>query len=148
MTALNAATQKPTDFIEGKNYPSPVTHVVGLGYYDGVTDGILKTCDGSAYRFEMPDEDFQFGVPDARTFQLSPLPAGVFDDVVGLLTHYFTPRWPCWVPAWTFPSKDAERAVDEQLGQWLATARQPAWIVAASDLTAWVSVQKTGCEVG
>jgi hypothetical protein len=134
-----ATATRPANFVEGTDYLSPVTHVIGLGYYDGVTNGVLKTADGSAYAFDMTDERYNPDGLDSRTFELAPLPAPVFDEVVRAIEPHITPRWPCWVPLWKFPSEETRAAVEEQLDQLLARAEKPVWRVESRSLIETVS---------
>ncbi len=131
---MNATTEQPADFVAGHDYPSPVTHVIGFGYSDGVTDGILKTRGGSVYRFHLVDEDHNPDGLDRRTFRLARLPATAFTDIVALLSPFVDARWPCWVPLWEFPSDDVRRSVDEKIEGWLDAAGPDAWLVKAQDL--------------
>ena len=50
-------TTRPANFVEGDGYPSPVTHVIGFDYYNGVRAGVLKTAGGSVYRFDLAGEE-------------------------------------------------------------------------------------------
>lgn len=141
---MGVATARPTSFVEGKGYPSPATHVIGFGYYDGVTDGILKTAGGSVFRFETTGESHNPAGSDLRTFDLSPLPAGVFEQVVSLLSPYSSPSWPVWVPTWKFPTDEIRKQLDEQIDRWLASAGPPAWRVDCHDLTDVVTAMPVG----
>lgn len=130
---------RPANFVEGTDYPSPVTHVIGLGFYDGVTNGVLKTADGSVYAFDLTDEQYNPDGLDHRTFELAPLPATAFDALVGVIEPHLSPRWPCWVPLWKFPSEETRLAVEAQVDRVLAEAAPVAWRVTSDDLTATVS---------
>ena len=135
---MEAAT-KPTDFVEGEEYPSPVTHIIGFDYYDGVTAGVLKTVNGSAYRFHLIGEEINSEGLDHRTFELAPLPSGSFEAIIAAVGPHIIPRWPCWVPIWKFPTDEIRRTVEETIDQVLATARKPAWRVESQNLTDTVS---------
>ena len=141
---MGPATTRPANFVEGRDYPSPVTHVIGFGYYDGVTDGALKTADGSAYRFDMVGEVVNPNGLDRRTFTLAPLPPGAFDAILAVLEPHMAPRWPCWVPVWRFPGEDIQRKAEAEIDRHLATAGPPAWRVEATDLTEAVSATPLG----
>src|SRR5580700_7627619 len=94
------------NFIEGNHYPSPVAQIIGLGYYDGVTNGILRTSDKSVYTFDMIGESQ--GADDSdycRQFELKPLPADAFELMVSAIVPYHAPQWPCWIPIWKFPDE-------------------------------------------
>jgi hypothetical protein len=129
----------PANFVEGADYPSPVTHVIGLGFYDGVTNGVLKTADGSVYTFDLTDEQYNPDGLDRRTFELAPLPATALDAIVRALEPHLSPRWPCWVPLWKFPSEDARLDAEAAVDRILAGAGTPAWRVTSADLMATVS---------
>jgi len=141
---MATTTARPDTFVPGRDYPSPVTHVVGFGYYDGATDGILKTADGSVFRFEMTEDDIDPAGPNRRTFDLSVLPAEVFERVVALLAPYQAPGWPVWVPHWSFPTDEVRARIDAQIDRWLATAGRPVWRVGTESLTGSVSVRAAG----
>lgn len=134
-----STTVRPANFVEGTDYPSPVTHVIGLGFYDGVTNGVLKTADGSVFAFDLIDEQYNPDGLDRRTFDLAPLPATAFDALVGVLEPHFSPRWPCWVPMWKFPSEESRLAVEVQIDHVLAAVGAPAWRVTSDDLVNTVS---------
>jgi hypothetical protein len=134
-----ATATRPANFIEGMGYPSPVTHVIGLGYYDGVTNGVLKTVDGSVYAFDMTDERYNPDGLDSRTYELASLPPAAFDAIVRLLEPHASPRWPSWVPLWQFPSEEIRAAVEAELDQLLAPADKPTWRVESRNLTETVS---------
>ena len=126
---------RPSNFVEGANYPSPVTHVIGLDYYDGLVSGLLKTVDGSAYTFEMVEEEHNPDGLDFRTYELIPLPAGTFDQVTELLERHLGPRRPYWVPIWAFPSDGTRATTEAALDHALGSNEKPSWRVAAIDLT-------------
>lgn len=135
---MSTAT-RPANFVEGADYPSPVTHVIGLGFYDGVTNGVLKTADGSVYAFDLTDEQCNPDGLDRRTFDLVPLSASAFDALVGVLEPHLSPRWPCWVPLWKFPTEDIRLAVEAHIDRVLAEAASPTWRVTSDDLMGTVS---------
>ena len=127
-TALNT-------FVEGSNYPSPVTHVIGLGYYDGVTSGVLRAADGTVYAFDMIGEVTNSDdAEDRRRFELKPLPSDSFDNIISALAPYHKPAWPVWVPLWTFPNAESQAAVDEVIRAELRRAGPPAWAIEATDI--------------
>jgi hypothetical protein len=134
-----ATATRPTNFVEGTDYPSPVTHIIGFGYYDGVTDGVLKTADGAAYAFDMAGEEYNPDGLDRRTFDLAPLPASAFDAIVCVIESHGAPNWPCWVPVWRFPSEEIRVTVEAELDRLLALAEKPTWRVESRNLTETVS---------
>lgn len=133
---------RPTNFVEGNEYPSPITHIIGLGYYDGVTSGVLKTVDGSVYNFDMTHEQYNADGPDRRAFELTPLPARAFDVIVSAIEPHISPCWPCWVPVWKFPTDETRAAVEAQIDRVLATAGNPTWRVESRDLMETVSASR------
>jgi hypothetical protein len=135
---MEAAT-KPTDFVEGEEYPSPVTQIIGLDYYDGVTAGVLKTASGSVYRFDMVDEEFNPDGLDRRTFVLAALPTRAFDTILSAIAPHIAPQWPCWVPIWKFPTEETRLSIEELIDQVLATAGKPAWRVESLNLAETVT---------
>ena len=107
---MGVATARPTNFVEGKGYPSPghPRHRVRVlrrrDRRDSEDGGRL------VFRFEMAGESPNPDGLDLRTFDLSPLPATVFEQVVSLLSPYSSPSWPVWVPPWkSRPTRLASR---------------------------------------
>ena len=133
------AAIKPLDLVEGEEYPSPVTHIIGLDYYDGVLAGVLKTGGGSVYRFDWTAEEFNSEGLDRRIFVLAPLPTKSFETILSAIAPHVTPHWPCWVPIWKFPTEEVRRAVEEQIDRVLATAGKPAWRVESQNLAETVT---------
>ncbi len=112
--------------------PSPTESVfdriLTLGWYDGITSGLLcASARSSVFRFDIlawsPDQD-------QRIFALSPMSIAVFDEVVGILTSFELPKWPRWdcVGAWP---RDMERAIQlsADLDQILAIAEKPTSVI-------------------
>lgn len=128
---MAAATVPPNDFAAGRGYPSPVTQVIGLGYYDGVTSGVLRTTGEAVYAFDMIDEVFDPDGNDLRRFELKPLPADAFEVITAAIGR---PEWPVWIPRWEFPTADAQAAVDEVVRNELRRASPPVWWVEARDI--------------
>lgn len=123
------------NFSEGKHYPSPVTQIIGLGFYDGVTNGLLRTADESVYAFDMVGEILGSDEEaDRRRFELKPLPSDAFELIVSAIAPYRTPEWPCWIPIWKFPDPESMAAVDSLIDKQLKRAGSPAWVVETSDL--------------
>jgi hypothetical protein len=120
---------------EGSNYPSPFTKLLGLGYYDGPTNGLLlEGQDGRVYKFDLLDELYNSEGIDLRIFSLAALPSEAFDQLVDALCRYKTPHWPVWVPIWQFPTPDVREAIDRVTNQVLQQAGAIQWVVAAFDL--------------
>jgi hypothetical protein len=129
-------TAIPTqNFIEGNHYPSPVAEIIGLGYYDGVTNGILRTSDKSVYAFDMIGE--RQGADDAediRRFELKPLPLNAFELIVSSIAPYISPQWPCWIPIWKFPDEGSMTAVNSLIDEQLKRVGAIAWVIETTDL--------------
>jgi hypothetical protein len=121
----------------GNDYPSPITRILALGYYDGPTEGVLQVGDqGRIYRFTLIEEFPGGGEEgtDLRLFGLSPLPPGALGELTTILSPYAEPKWPVWVPLWRFPSDSIRREVEERIDRVLALAGPVQWQVTASDL--------------
>src|SRR5438874_4361691 len=101
----------------------PPTEIIALGYFDAPTEGVLKLSDGSVFRFETVAREVRH---ETCVLALAPLGLTDFEELVGILTNTFgTPRWPTWVPVWSFASEDTrfrtEQRVDEILGKGVRT---------------------------
>lgn len=108
---------------------SPFAKQVILDSYDGTLNGIVR-CDacGTAYDCRIIDWDDKF---EKRIFALSPLPEGVFDDVVRLSSRGVeTPKWPIWAPK-RLPNEAEHSDVDEAIESSLNQAGAPCLLVAA-----------------
>ncbi|HKI37454.1 MAG TPA: hypothetical protein VKA46_36705 [Gemmataceae bacterium] len=138
---MNAPLTVNLGFREGSDYPSPVTRVLALGYYDGPTEGVLQVGpSGGVYRFAMTDEFPGEGTNDTdlRSFTLSPLPPGSLDALVDLLAKALAlsllPDWSVWVPVWRFPSSAIQKEVEGQVDGLLQLTGPPVWQVTTDDL--------------
>ena len=103
-----------------RNYPSPVTHVLALGYYDGPTHGVLRCGgDGPVYKFDLLEGPFstEDGGWDMRVFAMAPLPASAWAQLMDACQRYWPPRWPVWVPIWHFPTAAEEEAMNRLTDQ-------------------------------
>lgn len=117
------------------NYLGLPTRAVILGWYDGPTAGLIEF-GGSAYLFEMPDEDEQLaGGDEARRYTLAPLPADALDRFEAGVGKYLRPARPVWLPVWTFPTMDARREADAVADAIQAEAGAVEWVVEAADVT-------------
>src|ERR1700722_16644413 len=134
------------NFTEGQHYPSPVAKIIGLGYYDGVTNGILRTGDGFVYTFEMIGEiQGSDDGEDIRQFELKPLPTDAFELIVSAIAPYHVPMWPSWTPIWKFPDEATMAAVDSLIDKQLKRAGQTAWVVESANLlSVIISAQRRG----
>ena len=120
---------------EGKNYPSPFTKLLVLGYYDGPTDGVGQGGEGGPlYRFDMLAWDGE--TQDLRIFGLALLPSDVLGRLVAMYERYEPARWPVWLPSW---HEDLE-GEDEPL---LSQAGPVAWVVATHDLLGRILAAKS-----
>jgi hypothetical protein len=138
---MNAPLTLPGGLREGTDVPSPFTHVLAFGYYDGPTEGVLRVGpSGEVYRFVMTDELPPQGADetDLRTFTLSPLPPDTLDTLLGVLVRAlaptFEPGWALWVPVWRFDSPAIQQEVESRVDQLLAPAGPAAWEVTAENL--------------
>jgi hypothetical protein len=124
----------------GRATGSPFSKIVGFGYDDGPTTGVVR-CAGcsDAYRFDVlaidVDGIYDIGSWDQgeelRIYALSPLPDGAFDQIVALLSTAEPPRWPIWVPS-VVPNSPAFDRLIEKDYQPILTDPDPRLLVAAA----------------
>jgi hypothetical protein len=120
---------------EGLNYPSPFTRVLGLGFYDGPTNGVLDVGeDGAVFKFDMVNELMNPEGVDLRVFGLAPLPGTALVELADAYGRYQNPRWPLWVPIWRFPTLADQQEMEQVTDQVLQQAGPLQWVVAAYDL--------------
>lgn len=129
-----------TDFVPGLNDPSPVSRVIAFGYYDGATDGVLLLGDGIGYRFDLAGETHNPDRCDERRYTLRPLPAGSFEELAAVVGEHIEPRWPAWVPVWTFPSDEVRQDVERRVDAILEQADGLRWHITTSDTVRFGSV--------
>lgn len=126
------------DFVPGLNDPSPVSRVIAFGYYDGATDGVLQLGDGGpVYRFDWTDET---APGREREYDLRPLPADAFTRLVAVVGEHIEPRWPAWVPVWTFSSDAVKAGVEREVDAILAQAGEPTWRIVSTDVVGFSCV--------
>jgi hypothetical protein len=111
---------------EGRNYPSPVTHVLALGYYDGPTEGLMR-CGAEGPTFVFRILAWEADTQDLRIFSLAPLPAAAWAQLVEAYSLLEKPRWPVWVPSWY---EEMKQPVETALRQ----ASPPESVIATDDL--------------
>ncbi len=136
---MSTTTHRPAGFVADRDYPSPVVRVIALGFYDGPTEGVLQTADGTGYRFDLIGEEHNPDGLDDRTFALRPLPPGAFDEVAELVAPAVRSDGAVWVPRWPVAPPDGQAAIDRRLDALLASARPSAWEVRCRDLTGTVT---------
>jgi hypothetical protein len=121
------------------NGASPFGRFIVLGYSDGPTSGAAECADGSAgYRFELlaSDDDGAYDREawdqgeELRVYSLAALPAGTFQRLADVLARVEEPRWPVWVPRWTFESQDLARGIEGEVDALMAAP--PSDLVLAS----------------
>lgn len=110
---------------------SPFSKIIVLDYYDGPISGVAQCarCD-AAYVFQMLDWDED---QDIRTYSLSPLPSESFARLVQALTALGEPKWPVWVPIWTFPTESIRQTVEREVGTTLQAKGPPTSMISSSD---------------
>jgi hypothetical protein len=135
---------------EGFDYPSPISRILVLGYYDGPTNGVLQCGEaGAVYKF-----DFVYDLVDGlsspedrllelRVYSLAPLPAKALTELASAYSRFWPPRWPVWVPIWHFGNKDDEEAMNRLTDQVLRQAGPVNWVVASFDLTGTIRAAKS-----
>jgi hypothetical protein len=131
---MNDLQQIPADFHEGMAYPSPVTRMLALGYYDGPTEGVLYCgTNGPAYAFQILawEQEMQ----DLRVFALAPFPLSAWSRLIEAYSLLETPRWPVWLPSW-------HEEMDQPTEVLLREAGPPQWVLATYDLLGEILVAK------
>jgi hypothetical protein len=107
----------------------PFAKVLALGYYDGPIEGLLVCRSGAhGYLFKYLDGD------DLRIFSLTPIDPIAIARLVEALSPYQNPRWPVWIPIWSFPTEDEQSTLDRLTDRVLAEAGPPGWVMATEDL--------------
>ncbi len=112
-------------------FPSPTEslfdRIMTLGWYDGITDGLVCGPSGSiAFRFDIlawgPSQD-------RRVFVLSPISIPTFDEVVKLLEQLRPTKWPRWdVGGWPSDLAQLER-LNHELNQILVNSAKPSLLI-------------------
>src|SRR5207245_2240206 len=106
-TAMSECCQ---DILKGQLGPIPFSHIVGLGFYDGILSGLLKC--GKCGREFMFDNLYENLDGPVRFFNLASLPCGSVDRLAKAVGEYQKPTWPIWVPLWSFPTEEIKRSLD------------------------------------
>jgi hypothetical protein len=122
---------------EGSNYPSPVTRVLALGYYDGPTDGVFQCGEGGpVYKFDLVEGPFstEDGLWEMRVFSVASLPGSALARLTEAYSRFWPPHWPVWVPTWHFPDPADEQAMRRLTDEVLREAGPVEWVVATADL--------------
>lgn len=131
---MNANDAENRELREGRDYPSPVTRILALDYYDGPIGGVLQCGDeGLVYKFDVlfgPEQ----GAEAQRVFGLAPLPVTALRELAEAHARYQAPRWPLWVPMWRFPTTGDEEAMNHLTDRVLSQAGPVRWVVASSNL--------------
>jgi hypothetical protein len=93
--------------------------VVVTGYYDGPTEGIIDFGEGvGVYCFKAVAFDYDRGT---RVLKLSRVAAGQLESILETLSSALgPPRWPFWVPIWSFNDEEIQRMVEKQLDDYCA----------------------------
>ena len=130
---MSGNTNGPSGPRAGWNDPSGVTRVIMTGFYDGATNGMLQFgTAGRVFRFDLADDPTDDGC-DRRTFELRLLPDDAINRFVDAVAPYPAPRWPAWVPAWSFPSADIQAEVEGRTDAILAEAGPVEWAITTED---------------
>jgi len=131
---------------EGNNYPSPVTRVLALGYYDGPTNGVLQCGDGGPVcKFNLIEGPFstEDGLWDMRVFAVAPLPGSALALLTEGYSRFWAPLWPVWVPIWYFSDPADEQAMNQLTDEVLSQAGPVEWVIATTDLLTTVRAARS-----
>jgi hypothetical protein len=134
---MNASLSTDPGLREGIHYPSAVTHVLALGYYDGPTNGVLQCGSGGpVYKFDLIEGPFstEEGLWDMRVFALAPMPSNALAQLAEAYARFWAPRWPVWVPIWHFQDPADEQAMSRLTDDVLRRAGPAEWVIATTDL--------------
>jgi len=104
---------------------------VVTGYYDGPTEGIIDFGDNAgAYCFKTVAFDFD---REMRVLKLARVSSDQLESVLTTLSSFLgPPKWPFWVPIWTFNDESA-RAVAEGELDALCAAGETELVVLTDD---------------
>lgn len=115
--------------------------MVVFDYYDGPLEGVLA-CDacGGEYLFRTIAWN-----PDrlTRVFELRPVSRGTLQRVTEICSPLGSPRWPVWVPRWSFQSEEVERRVSTELNEVLQAQGELRLIVAAAAIDRHIDAART-----
>ena len=124
-----------------RNFASPFTRALVLGYYDGPTEGLTECSRcGKVYKFDLLAWDP--AGQDLRVFALAPLPSTALRRLIEANARYEKPRWPLWVPLWQFPSDEDREAMKRLTEQVLREAGPAEWVIATYDLLGQIASSK------
>jgi len=109
-----------TEILRGTAGESPFSRIIGLGYYDGLLSGFAQCgrC-GNEFSFDCLEDQ---GGESLRIFCFRRIAAGGMDRLVKNLSRHLEPRWPVWIPVWSFPSVDIEQQLSGEVRALEATA--------------------------
>lgn len=104
--------------------------IVVLDWHDGALSGlaICRLCS-QVFRFDVLASD---GDDRERIYAFWSLPASIHAVVSDLLAALGPPRWPLWVPVWSFTAAQVQTEVEERLDQAFSDAHGPEWIAVAT----------------
>ncbi|MGD0548179.1 MAG: hypothetical protein ABR991_10195 [Terracidiphilus sp.] len=116
--------------------------IITLGWYDGITDGLVCGPSGSfAFRFDIlawgPSQD-------QRIFAFSPISIVVFNEVVSLLSQIEQPEWPYWNAIWPSDSEETKRLYQE-LVYILQNAEKPSFVIETESMFKTISGVRELC---
>lgn len=112
--------------------PCQLARLIVFDWYDGPLSGLAE-CDDhvTSYCFQCVACDT---AQDNRVYTLAPLRSGDFTEIVLQLEYYLAPKWPVWVPPWTFPSADQLSRINTIVDCVNSNAKPLEWLVLSSDL--------------
>lgn len=123
------------------HFPSPITRVLALGYYDGPVNGLLQCGpNGPHYKFDLLTWDIK--TQDLRIFSLAQLPSAAWQQLTEAYERFWEPRWPIWCPLWQFPTEVDRNATERLTKDVLDQAESPTWVIAATDLLGEIQAAK------
>lgn len=112
--------------------------IVVLDWHDGALSG-LATCQlcKQAFLFKVLASDHD---DLERIYAFWSLPISILPPLDELIAALGPPRWPLWVPVWSFTTEQVRTHIEERLDQAFRAAQGPEWIV--------VAVRPDSCRTG
>jgi hypothetical protein len=102
--------------------------IITLGWYDGITDGLVCCASGSiAFKFDI----LAWGpCQDHRIYALSSISVPTFNDAVSFLNQLGLPKWPRWDVIGRWPSDLTQlKGPNNDLNQILQIAEMPSFVI-------------------
>jgi hypothetical protein len=112
---------------QSRNDNSPSVYIIGTDWCDGILSGFLE-CNycKREYWFDVVAWHYSF---QERVYALMPLNDGDFNRVLSLLVTLGPPKWPVWIPIWTFSNIEYQHYVEREIDTITLAAGSPRFLV-------------------